>query len=122
MMEELKLLGRTLFRAYRTADECLSQTQDEEVMSRLRDCARVAVNQIGGPQLDKNFSLRSALHFLEGRYIEEALIKSGGRITKAASLLGISHQALRSMLDNRHQHLLSKRSPLRKRLKSIIKK
>jgi hypothetical protein len=122
MMEELKLPGRTLFRAYRTADECLSQTQDEEVMARLRGCARLAINQLGGPQLDKNFSLRSALRFLEGRYIEEALIKSGGRITKAASHLGISHQALRNILDNRQQHLLSKRLPLRKRFKSIMKK
>lgn len=121
MMEELKLPGRTLFRAYRTADECLSQTQDEEVMARLRGCARLAVNQLGGPQLDKNFSLRSALHLLEGRYIEEALIRSGGRITKAASLLGISHQALRNVLDNRQQHLLSKRLPLKKRYRSIIK-
>lgn len=122
MMEELRLPGRTLFRAYRIADECLSQTQDEEVMARLRACARLAVNQLGGPQLDKNFSLRSALHLLEGRYIEEALIKSGGRITKAASLLGVSHQALRSILDNRQQHLLSKRLPLRKRYRSIIQK
>jgi tetratricopeptide (TPR) repeat protein len=121
MMEEVRLPGRALFRAYRTADECLSKTQDEEVMARLRACARLAVNQLGGPQLDRNFSLRSALHLLEGRYIEEALLKSGGRITKAASLLGISHQALRSILDNRQQHLLSKRSPMRKRLKSIIK-
>jgi tetratricopeptide (TPR) repeat protein len=122
MIEELKLPGRTLFRAYRTADECLSKTQDEEVMERLRDCARKAVNQLGGPQLDKNFSLKSAMHFLEARYIEEALIKSEGRITKAASLLGMSHQALRNTLDNRHKNLLTNRLPLTKRRKSIIKR
>ena len=121
MMEEIKLSSRGLFRAYRTADECFSQTQDEEVMARLRGCARLAVNQLGGPQLDKNFSLKSAMHLLESKYVEEALIKSEGRITKAASLLGISHQALRNMLDNRHKNLLGNRLPLTKRRKSIIK-
>lgn len=122
MIEELNLPGRALFRAYRTADECLSETQDEEVMARLRGCARVAVNQLGGPQLDKNFSLRSAMLLLESRYIEEALTKSEGRITKAASLLGISHQALHNMLGNRQKNLLSDRLPLRKRRKSIMKR
>lgn len=121
MIEEPKLPGRTLFRAYRTADDCLSKTQDEEVMAILRDCARKAVNQLGGSQLDKNFSLKSAMHFLEARYVEEALIKSDGRITKAASLLGMSHQAFRNMIDNRHKNLLRNRMPLTKRRKSIIK-
>lgn len=121
MMEELKLSRQDMFRAYRAADEYLSKTQDEEVMERLRRCARLAVNQLGGPQLDKNFSLRSAMHFLEARYIEEALARTDGRITKAASILGISHQALRSIIENRHKSLLSKRTPVQKRLKSIIK-
>jgi tetratricopeptide (TPR) repeat protein len=121
MIEELKLTSRALFRVYRTADECLSKTQDEEMMSRLRGCARVAINQLGGPQLDKNFTLKSAMHFLESKFIEEALTKAEGRITKAASLLGVSHQALRNMLDNRHQDLLTNRTPLTKRRKSIIK-
>lgn len=121
MIEELKLTSRALFRVYRTADECLCKTQDEEVMARLRGCARLAINQLGGPQLDKNFTLKSAMHFLEGKFIEEALTKAEGRITKAASLLGVSHQALRNMLDNRHQDLLTNRTPLTKRRKSIIK-
>ena len=122
MMEELKLSGREMFRTYRAADEYLSKTQDEEVMERLRRCARLAVNQLGGPQLDKNFSLRSAMRFLEARYIEEALTRTDGKITKAASMLGISHQALRSIIQNRHKPLLSKRTPVQKRFKSIIKK
>lgn len=122
MMEELKLSGREVFRTYRAADEYLSKTQDEEVMERLRRCARLAVNQLGGPQLDKNFSLRSAMRFLEARYIEEALARTDGKITKAASMLGISHQALRSIIQNRHKPLLSKRTPVQKRFKSIIKR
>jgi len=121
MIEEIKLSSRALFRAYQTADECFSKTQDDEVIARLRGCARLAITQLGGPQLDKNFSLKSAMRLLESKYIEEALIRSEGRITKAASLLGVSHQALRNMLDNRHKNLLTSRTPLTKRRKSIIK-
>lgn len=118
MIEEIKLSSRALFRAYQTADECFSKTQDDEVIARLRGCARLAIKQLRGPQLDKNFSLKSAMHLLESKYIEEALTKSEGRITKAASLLGVSHQALRNMLDNRHKNLLNNRLPFTKHRKS----
>lgn len=91
-------------------------------MARLRDCARLAVTQLGGPQLGQNFSLPSALRVVEASLIEEALTSTEGRITKAASLLGISHQALHSIIETRHRQLLSKRTPVQKRRKSIIKK
>ena len=64
----------------------------------------------------------SALHSIEARFIEEALTRTEGRITKAASLLGISHQALHGIIKTRHKPLLSKRTPVQKRLKSIIKR
>lgn len=122
MIEELALSDRGLYRAYRIADQYLSKTQDEEVMVRLRKCARLTVTQLGGPQLGKSFSLPSALRVMEARFIEEALIRTDGRITKAASLLGISHQALHGIINTRHKQLLSKRTPVQKRLKSIITK
>ena len=43
-------------------------------------------------------------------------------MTKAARLLGLSHQTLISMLRTRHKGLAAKRKPVQKRLKSIIKK
>lgn len=122
MMEELRLSDRALCRAYRIADQYLSKTQDEEVMTRLRDCARRAVKQLGAPQIARNFSLPAALRVLEAKFIEEALLRTEGRITKAASLLGITHQALHGIINTRHTQLLSKRTPVQKRLKSIIKK
>lgn len=122
MMEELSLSSKELREVYRAADRYLSRTQDEEVMARLRDCARLAVEQLGVIQLHKNFSLPSVLHNLEASFIEEALTKTEGRITKAASLLGISHQALHLALDHRHKQLHSKRSQVVRRRKSIIKK
>jgi DNA-binding protein Fis len=122
MMEELTLSDRALCRAYRLADEYLSKTQDEEVTARLRHCARRAVKQLSDPQLGQNFSLPSALRALEAKFIEEAFTRTEGRITKAASLLGITHQALHGIIKTRHTQLLSKRTPVQRRLKSIIKK
>ena len=122
MMEELTLSDRSLYRAYQIADEYLSKTQDEEVMTRLRYCAHRVVKQLNGPHLEQDFSLPGVLRVLEGKFIEEALIEADGRITRAAKLLGVSHQALHGIILTRHQQLLSKRTPVQKRLKSIIKK
>ncbi len=57
----------------------------------------------------------------EGELIEQALIASGGQITRAARLLGVSHQSLSLMLDGRHQKLRTARN-LAKRRKSILPK
>lgn len=122
LMEEHKLSHKGLYRAYRIADRYLPQTQDEEVFERLRKCARLAVGQLGGTELSENFSLPSALHELEARYIEEALARADGKITKAARILGVSHQALHGILETRHKQLLSKRAPVQRRRKSVITK
>lgn len=55
----------------------------------------------------------------EGELIERALLAGNGQITRAAQLLGISHQSLSFMLDGRHQKLRAARN-LAKRRKSII--
>jgi tetratricopeptide (TPR) repeat protein len=122
MMEEHKVSDRGLYKAYRIADEYLSKTQDEEVFERLRKCARLAVSQLGPPELGENFSLPSVMRELEAKYIEEALARTRGKITKAAKLLGITHQGLRNIIDNRQRQLLGKRTAVRRRRKSIIKK
>ncbi|MEJ7712413.1 MAG: sigma 54-interacting transcriptional regulator [Pyrinomonadaceae bacterium] len=57
----------------------------------------------------------------EGELIERALMASGGQITRAAHLLGVSHQNLSFMLDGRHQKLRVARN-LAKRRKSILPK
>lgn len=55
----------------------------------------------------------------EGELIGRALVASGGQITRAAQLLGVSHQSLSFMLDSRHQKLRAARN-VAKRRKSII--
>ena len=53
--------------------------------------------------------------------IMSALTRSGGRITQAARLLGMTHSRLGWMLQHEHKNLLPERKPARTRRKSIIK-
>ncbi len=78
---------------------------------------RLAGTQFG----ESNFSLFGAVHDLEAKFIARALEAADGSVTRAAKLLGMHHQTLTSMLQTRHRHLQSKRTPPEKRLKSIIK-
>lgn len=110
------------YEAYVRADRLLKDTQEAEDVARLRACAcvimkRLAVAQFGG----KNFTLPGAVHQFEAKLIERASDEAGSRLTKAARLLGVSHQTLHSILDKRHKPLAGKRKPPQRRLKSIIK-
>ena len=109
--------------AYKRADVLLRDAQDAEVAARLRACARLVMRRLAEtPIHEKNFSLYGAMHEYEAKLIEQALEDAGGSVTKAARLLGLTHQTLNSKLEGRHRRLLAKRTPPKKRLKSIIKK
>jgi tetratricopeptide (TPR) repeat protein len=61
----------------------------------------------------------------ERELISQALVTSKGSVTRAAALLGITHQRLIYILESRHRELLSVRTPPQRRpkpLKSIIKR
>jgi tetratricopeptide (TPR) repeat protein len=112
-----------VYEAYMRADRLLRDTQEAENVARLRACARVVMKRLAGAQLgDKDFTLPDAVLQFEGKLVERALDETGGSLTKAARLLGISHQTLDSILNKRHRSLAGKRKPQQKRLKSIIKK
>jgi DNA-binding NtrC family response regulator len=105
------------------ADRLLKETQDAEDVARLRACAPVVMKRLTTARLgDKNFTLPRAVHEFEAKLIGRALEESGGSVTRAARLLGITHQTLNSILKTRHKQLSAKRKPVKKRLKSIIKK
>jgi tetratricopeptide (TPR) repeat protein len=107
--------------AYWRADRLLRNTQDAEDKERLLAGARVVIQRLSDtPIHDKNFSLYGAVHEFEAKLIGQALEDSGGSVTKAARILGLSHQTLIAILDARHKALAAKRSPVTKRLKSII--
>lgn len=118
-----RLTDMESYTLYWEADKLLAHIQDVEVIKRLRVCARIVIKKLGGLKLtDENFTLPEAVLEYERKFIEEALIKERGVITRAAMRLGISRQVLSSMINTRHKSLLDKRSPVKTRYKSIIKK
>ena len=111
-----------LYDLYRRADELLRATQDAEDITRLRTCALVVMRRMAGvPLRDRNFNLYSALREFEARLIEQSLEEAGGSVTKAARLLGMRYQTFTNLLNTRHKKLLKKRTPAKKRKRSIIK-
>jgi len=112
-----------VYDAYLKADRLLKDTQDAEDVTRLRACARVVMRRLSDTTIhEKNFSLYGAVHEFEGKLIGQALEEAGGSVTKAARILGLKHQTLVAMLKTRHKGLRGKRTPMTKRLKSIMKK
>lgn len=112
-----------VYEAYLKADRLLRDTQDAEDVARLRACALIVMRRLSDtPFHEKNFSLYGTLHEFEAKLIGQALDESGGSVTKAARLLGLTHQTLISIMNTRHKGLTGKRKPAQKRLKSIIKK
>jgi tetratricopeptide (TPR) repeat protein len=117
-----RLAEAELVKVYNRADELLKGTQDAEDITRLRACARIVVKRLSGLELrDSNFSFYSAVRDYEARLIEQALTEANGSVTRAAKILGLTHQNLGYMLKNRHKKLAEKRTPPEKRLRSIIK-
>ena len=57
----------------------------------------------------------------KGNLIRQALQLSDGSVTRAARLLGVTHQGLAFILNGRHSDLLSIRTPVKRRRKSIIR-
>jgi tetratricopeptide (TPR) repeat protein len=56
----------------------------------------------------------------EGELIKQALNASGGSVTHAARMLGLSHQSLSFILHTRHQALSTELKPRKRRQRSII--
>jgi len=57
----------------------------------------------------------------EGELIRQALNASGGSVTQAARLLGLTHQSLSFILHTRHQGLTTELKPRKRRQRSIIR-
>lgn len=98
---------------YLEADELLKNSPKKSTISRLQSIARKQF-ETGNPELVlkrekyfnwKNFSLPEAVHSYERALILKALNEAGGRITKAAGLLGVSHQSLSQIMHKRHKDL-----------------
>jgi tetratricopeptide (TPR) repeat protein len=133
-IEELgrNLAVGTLQEYYRTAERLLNQSQDRSLKTRLGECARriLAIEfatlnssppSTDLPTMSPGFSLDAEVLRYEGSLIRKALEDSGGSVTRAARLLGVTHQGLAFILNGRHSDLSSIRTPVKKRRRSIIR-
>lgn len=139
-----------LFSYYRIAETELARSQHPEIQSRLGRCARLLLaNQSlpvadSGPEasnqsntgselpaetsvstgeavLSTDASLEEQVMRYEGQLIRSALQSADGSVTRAARMLGITHQGLAFILNGRHKDLLAARKPVKKRRRSIIR-
>jgi transcriptional regulator with PAS, ATPase and Fis domain len=58
----------------------------------------------------------------EGELIKRALEETGGSVTRAARLLGVTHQGLAFILQGRQKNLLPSRTPARPRRRSLMRR
>jgi CheY-like chemotaxis protein len=102
----------------------LEGTRDVPTLTRLGTCACRGLARVYAFQSRpdwSSFCLKESLHRYEAHYIELALKDSGGRVTRAARLLGLtSHQSLLTMLSGRHKTLSAARTPSAPRRRSLI--
>jgi tetratricopeptide (TPR) repeat protein len=117
---------------YSTAEALLSNSQNHGIRRRLGECARrVLAAEFASIKSDvegfrvssiaSGFSLDAEVLRYEGSLIRKALEEAGGSVTRAARMLGVTHQGLAFILNGRHSDLLSIRTPVKKRRRSIIR-
>jgi tetratricopeptide (TPR) repeat protein len=135
---------------YRMAESELGNSQHPEIQNRLGKTARrflvthvisgsqpgnddngrltesVAQSQSapevpGSPGFSIDVSLEEHVLRYEADLISRALAACDGSVTRAARMLGVTHQGLAFILNGRHKDLLSARRPVKRRRRSIIR-
>lgn len=134
---------------YRDAESTLGPSPDPDTEERLGRSARKILAMFDSPEpqprpvgmptpspveesifLEANITdtsasaigpLEAEVMRYEGELIQRALESVGGSVTRAARVLGITHQGLAFILNGRHQSLLTVRTPIRRRRKSIFR-
>jgi tetratricopeptide (TPR) repeat protein len=125
ILEEIKsfLSPSEITDIYKEADDRLPDTLEQETVSRLRACARLGSANTATPKKEETRgSFGQQVHQRESELINAALVEAGGSVTRAARILGLTHQGLCYIINHRHKDLLVARAPIRVRRKSIIKK
>lgn len=125
LIEEIDQLPAAMVRvAYQQAREWLANSESQDVLRRLNNAAGKFAESLGEELttdeatqvlLTKPRALQDQVLKHEGALIKRALIQASGSVTHAASLLGMSYQALCYIIDARHKDLLKYRSPVRHR-------
>jgi tetratricopeptide (TPR) repeat protein len=125
MIEEIgSLPPGTLHAEYLRARQWLKESQGKDVLLRLNEAANKVVASLGGDLnteevneilLTKPRDLRRAVLEYERSMIKQALARADGKVSHAASMLGLSHQGLAYVIDSRHKDLLTERTPVHRR-------
>jgi tetratricopeptide (TPR) repeat protein len=125
LIEEVSEISpATLQAAYERAREWLADSQSQDVLLRLNRAAGKFVSSVRTEisaedateiLLTRNFDLQEKVSQYESSMIRQALAQTGGSVTHAASLLGLSHQGLAYIIEARHRELLKDRTPIRRR-------
>lgn len=124
LIEEVDQLSpATLQAAYQQAREWLADSQSQDMLLRLNDAAGKLASSLRGELngeeateiLLSGFDLQGKMLEYERSMIKQALAQTNGRVTHAASLLGLSYQALGYIIGARHKDLLKERTPIRPR-------
>lgn len=124
LIEEIEELSPDVReQAYDSASEWLATSQSQEVLQRVIAVSKkIRVNpnafQLGEatePLPNIKCDLNQEKLKTERELIRQALAKVGGRVTQAASLLGMSYQGLAYVIESRHKDLLKHRTPVRRR-------
>jgi tetratricopeptide (TPR) repeat protein len=145
LAEELKnhLPYAELFAYYRRAEAELANTHNPEIQNRLGKCARRILtvqplpdsNEVNNavatanatahsqlsPTVSREASLDEQVLRYEAEVIKRALEIAEGSVTRAARLLGVTHQGLAFILNGRQKDLLPSRKPAKPRRRSIIR-
>lgn len=109
---------------YDRATEWLAESQSLELVQRVIAASKkIRVNLRGELNaeeatkavLNTACDLQKEMSRHESMMIKQALTKANGSLTRAASLLSMSYQALAYIIEARHKDLLKERSPVHRR-------
>jgi len=125
LIEEVdNLPPATVRAAYQQAREWLAQAESQNILLRLTSAAEKVVSGLSEGETTEALltgptSLQDRMLQYEQTLIKEALVQSNGSVTHAASLLGLSYQALCYMIETRHSDLIKDRRPIRRRVPKV---
>ena len=116
---------------YQKAESSLKHSQHPAILFRLGNSARTLLagetsnaadsESLTTAEFAANSTLEEQVLRYEAELIRRALETSDGSVTRAARLLGVTHQGLAFILNGRQKSLLAARKPAKKRRRSIIR-
>jgi tetratricopeptide (TPR) repeat protein len=106
---------------YERADRLIGETAPREILARMRVSLRQPAANAGVTEPWTGCNLEHEVLLYEGKLIKRALETARGSVTRAARLLGITHQGLAFILQGRHKSLLAARTPARPRRRSLMR-